>query len=315
MQPLAPRSAFALLCCPVCRLDLTPADRSLGCKNGHHFDLARSGYVNLMVGARRAVIRGDRKQQLHRRNAFLATGRFDFIAEAIVGEMDRDLIPMSRPAFNAVDAGCGTGYHLDAIVRQLPRRSNVAWSGLGFDVSKEAAQIASRRGCHLAFAVSDVWSDWPLRSGSADIVVNIFAPKNLGQMARVISPDGALAMAFPGPGHFVELRREFGLKPMRAGKACSYIDAVGRFFGEVWCKRLTQSLDLEGESIMNAMLMAPNAALMSDKSTLSKYDKRSVTIDVHVLFARKPRSDGSSAEPESSGRLGAYSITPSFAGP
>ena len=38
-----------MLRCPVCRLNLTAAAGALVCRNRHSFDLARQGYVNLLL--------------------------------------------------------------------------------------------------------------------------------------------------------------------------------------------------------------------------------------------------------------------------
>ena len=104
-------TALRILRCPICRLDLNPGDRSLVCARGHNFDLARSGYVNLMVGRRRRPAGGgDRRIQLERRNAFLKAGHFDFIWKAIVRRLTEssDVLDAAQQCREARDAG-----HLD----------------------------------------------------------------------------------------------------------------------------------------------------------------------------------------------------------
>jgi 23S rRNA (guanine745-N1)-methyltransferase len=118
---------------------------------------------------------------------------------------------------------------LGRIARGTGKRS----CGLGLDLSKAAARIASRRLEPLAFAVADLWRDWPVRTGSVDLLINVFALKNFSEMARVLVPDGLLAVAYPGADHLVQLRREFGLMGMRKGKSRAYADAVRRLFGEI----------------------------------------------------------------------------------
>jgi 23S rRNA (guanine745-N1)-methyltransferase len=135
------QSAYTALRCPVCRRDLSPTGRSLRCGDRHNFDFAKSGYVNLALerGGKPAS-GGDTRLQLQRRDAFLLFGAFDFIADAILAQA-RHAVGASVPL--VVDAGCGTGYHLDRVVRGLATRTGRSCGGLGLDLSREAALIAA----------------------------------------------------------------------------------------------------------------------------------------------------------------------------
>src|SRR3954464_11858868 len=105
-----PMTKFDLFRCPVCQADLALVERSLRCPQRHSFDLARSGYVNLLTGHGAVPAEGgDDAQQLARRDAFLAKGHFDAIADTI-----RAHLPKRTGAI--LDAGCGTGYHLRRLV-------------------------------------------------------------------------------------------------------------------------------------------------------------------------------------------------------
>jgi 23S rRNA (guanine745-N1)-methyltransferase len=73
MRPFLPKPAHAILRCPNCQGDLSPADHSLVCGRGHRFDLSREGYVNLLTGRGvHPTAGGDTRQQLERRG-----GRFE----------------------------------------------------------------------------------------------------------------------------------------------------------------------------------------------------------------------------------------------
>src|SRR5262245_41850870 len=76
--------------------------------------------------------------------------------------------------------------------------------GLGLDISKDAVRYAARHWPTLAFAVADLWGEWPVHDAAADLVVSIFAPKNFPEMARVLRHGGWLALAYPGPEHLIE---------------------------------------------------------------------------------------------------------------
>lgn len=268
-------SKFDLFRCPVCRADLTLVERSLRCPNRHSFDLARAGYVNLMTGGGAVPAEGgDRRQQLARRDAFLGKGHFDGIADAI-----RDLLP-ARPKA-VLDAGCGTGFYLRRVVG-----TEAACTAAGLDLSKDAAAYAAKRYPAFGFAVADIWRGWPVKDACADLVLSVFAPKNFAEAARVLRPGGTLAIAFPGPDHLVELRREFGLLEQGEGKTESYAAAMAEAVGAPAHRRLRAEIRLEPDDIANVILMGPNAHRLKAE-TLPPLAARPVTLDIELLTARK----------------------------
>ncbi len=202
MSPLQPRPGHRLLRCALCRSAFTAAAGALVCRNGHSFDLAREGYVNLLSGrSRRPAAGGDGLAQLRHRAEFLDAGHLDAVAAMVAAQMD-EVAPVSR---RILDAGSGTGHHVARIAARL-HSSGVS---LGLDISKHAARLAARRWPTLAFAVADLWGEWPVDDATVDLIVSIFAPKNFGEMARVLRPGGWLALAYPGPEHLIELRDRF----------------------------------------------------------------------------------------------------------
>jgi 23S rRNA (guanine745-N1)-methyltransferase len=285
VAPPSPRPGHGLLRCPVCRLDLAGAAGSLVCRNRHSFDLARDGHVNLLDGRRRsAIARGDDAEQLSHRAAFLEAGHFSPVASAIA-----QYVAHARPAapldcWRVLDAGCGTGHHLAGVAAAL----GTPVIGLGIDIARTATQRAARRWRELAFAVADVWAEWPVRDASADLVLSIFAPKNFAEMARVLRPGGWLALAYPGPDHLAELVRRFGLLQQHAGKTNRYAEATNRLVGPSQTVRFVQRVGLDRENVRHAVLMGPNARHVAVSTLDVEEETMDVTIDIAMLFARKP---------------------------
>ena len=268
--------AFDLFRCPTCRADLVRVERSLRCPKRHSFDLARTGYVNLLTGhGAKPAEGGDSPQQLARRDAFLAKGHFDGITDTI-----RAHLPESTGTRTMLDAGCGTAHHLARLATQTDK-------GAGIDVSKNAASYSAKRHPAFAFAVADIWRDWPVRDACADLVLSVFAPKNFPEAARVLRPGGVLAVAFPGLDHLIELRREFGLLDQGEGKTASYAAAMTAALGTPDHRQLRAEVSLEAEDIANAILMGPNAHRIAAE-TLPTHGIRRVTVDIALLIARKP---------------------------
>jgi hypothetical protein len=63
MSSLQSRPGHWLLRCAVCRSRLTAAAGAFVCRNGHGFDLAREGHVNLLSGGSRSPAAGGRARR------------------------------------------------------------------------------------------------------------------------------------------------------------------------------------------------------------------------------------------------------------
>ncbi|WP_119302500.1 methyltransferase domain-containing protein [Dongia deserti] len=264
---------FALFRCPVCTLDLALVEHRLICAKGHSFDLAKSGYVNLAPARKHArPSGGDTRLQLEHRERFLAKAHFDFIVETIAAR--------AGGGEAILDAGCGTGFHLARLAELLSTAR-----GAGIDLSKEAAAWSARRHPDLAFAVTDIWTHWPIHDGSVDLVVSIFAPKNYGEMARVLRPGGIVALVFPGERHLRELRAAFSLLGLSDHKTGRYRDRLAVVFDELVPHTVTRRTFFDPEDIQDAILMGPNARHLLPSMQVPRATQ--VTIEVEFLFARR----------------------------
>jgi 23S rRNA (guanine745-N1)-methyltransferase len=280
VSSLQPRPGHWLLRCPFCKSGFTDAAGALVCRNGHSFDLAREGYVNLISGRRRRpAASGDSPTQLRHRAEFLNAGHVDAVAAMVAAHVEE--VPyLSR---HVLDAGSGTGHHLARIVARLPGTV----IGLGLDISKDAARQAARHWPAPAFAVADLWADWPVRDAAVDLVVSIFAPKDFPETARVLRRGGWFALAHPGPEHLTEFRDRFGLLRQDEESPGRYADMATRFVGPSSVTRLHHRAILDPAMVRAAILMGPNARHV-DPSTLDVGPHPlTVTFDINVLFARK----------------------------
>jgi 23S rRNA (guanine745-N1)-methyltransferase len=185
VAPLAPRSGHGLLRCPLCRLDLTATAGALVCPNRHGFDLAREGYVNLLCGGRhRPAAGGDSSAQLGHRRSFLDVGHFDVVASAIASHVQRAGGKATSSCWHVLDAGFGTGHHLARVKAAL----SLPAIGLGLDISKDAARHAARRWPRLAFAVADLWAEWPVKDAAVDLVISlVFSRREISLRPHVYS--------------------------------------------------------------------------------------------------------------------------------
>ena len=199
----------ALLACPHCAGGLRPAQGgALRCQTGHAFDVARQGYVSLIPGAGRAA-EGDTAAMVEARAAFLAAGHYAPITQALI-----DAYRGAGPAEGAlVDVGAGPGHHLARVLDALPGRV-----GLALDASRYAARRAARAHPRLGAVVCDAWQRLPVRDAVAGLAISVFAPRNGAEMARVLTPQGAVVVVTPTPRHLGELVPALGLLEVEPGK-------------------------------------------------------------------------------------------------
>ena len=195
--------------CPHCAADLTLADASLRCANGHSFDLARQGYVNLLPGGAHTGT-ADTQSMVEARERFLQGGHYDFIAQAVA---DAALRSLGAVPGCLLDIGAGTGFYLSRVLRAAPGRA-----GLALDLSKHALRRAARRSERLGAVVCDVWRPLPVRTAAAALALSVFAPRNPEETRRVLRPDGSLLVVTPAQRHLRELVWALSLLSVEEGK-------------------------------------------------------------------------------------------------
>jgi 23S rRNA (guanine745-N1)-methyltransferase len=209
-------SEHPVLRCPVCTAPLRQSERSFLCENGHHFDLAKEGYINLLLShQRRSKTPGDDKAMIQARRRFMDSGAWDPLADAI-----QNLFP--REAANTLDCGCGEGRFLGALSEE--------YSGhfFGIDVSKDAVRAASKRYKKALWIVANGMRELPLMDNSINCILSVLAPRNIVEFNRILRPDGTLILGVPGPNHLIELRsqlqahsRDFEEKADQAVETCA----------------------------------------------------------------------------------------------
>jgi 23S rRNA (guanine745-N1)-methyltransferase len=188
-----------LLSCPVCGGTLGVADTSLRCARRHTFDRARAGYYDLLPpGHGRTAIPGDVRTMVEARRRFLGRGHFDSISDTVI-----DLALRTPPAV-VLDAGCGEGWYLSRLMRAHEAPTDACFIGL--DISRDALRLAARTHRDALFLVNDVGHRLCVADASVDVLLNIFAPRNEHEFARVLRPGAALIVVMPADDHLRELR-------------------------------------------------------------------------------------------------------------
>ncbi len=245
-----------MLVCPVrdCRLPLLREERRLVCPSGHSFDVARSGYINLLQPQeRRSKQPGDTaaavaaRRRLHDRGvtAPLLQGISKFLQAASSDEV--------------LDAGCGEGFYLGNLARQS------GFTGHGVDISAIAIDAAATRYRECEWIVGNADRFLPYADQSFSIVMSITGRMNAAEFQRVLRPSGKLLVALASPEDLIELR---GVGTDRTART---VETFGNGFRLLKTERVTTSADLEAKAVDDILhsVYRPIAAKKSEAMRLT----------------------------------------------
>lgn len=232
-----------MLVCPVrnCHNPLEREAKRLVCQDGHSFDVARSGYLNLLQPQeRRSRDPGDSlaaveaRQRLHDRG--VSAPLLDAIA-GITGASASDVV---------LDAGCGDGFYLGSLARRI------GFDAHGVDISAPAIRAAARR-----FPPAEGRFEWvvanadlriPYADDSFSLVLSITARMNAAEFRRVLRKDGRLLVAIASPEDLAELRGPGRDRVPRT------VEAFATGFKLVDQRRAATVTDLDADGVRDVLL-------------------------------------------------------------
>lgn len=192
------------LACTVrgCGLLLERRSRAFVCARRHAYDIARSGYVNLLQPTdRRSPQAGDRPDAIAARARLHAQGVGATLIDAIC-----ERLPVTGPPEPVVaDLGSGSGDVLAAVMARAADRSTL--TAIGIDISTAAAEQAARRHPAGLWVVANADRRLPLLERTVDVVISVHGRRNPVECARVLTRGGTLMVAVPAAEDLVELRR------------------------------------------------------------------------------------------------------------
>ena len=185
--------------CPVCKAELRCDTKSYRCENGHCFDIAKKGYVNLLM-SQSSSQHGDSKEMIASRAEFLNRGFYDRLS----AEVCSCVLKYAPQNARILDAGCGECKYTFDILKSLSDAKKCD-GVIGIDISKEALAYSRRRGSGLSLAVAST-AELPVADGSIDVLINIFAPFSASEFSRVLKGSGVIIRVYPLARHLWELK-------------------------------------------------------------------------------------------------------------
>lgn len=228
-----------MLVCPVrdCRLPLQRAGRRVFCERGHSFDVARSGYINLLQPQdRRSNQPGDTAAAVAARRRLHDRG----VTGPLLDAISKILCPTHSDI--VLDAGCGEGFYLGTLARQA------GFHGHGIDISVPAIEAAARRHPECEWIVANADRFVPYADRSFLIVMSITARMNSSEFRRVLRDDGRLLIALPAPDDLIELRGSGHDRTART------VDTFAREFTLVDQRRVSTTAELDAPGVHDVLL-------------------------------------------------------------
>ena len=232
------------LICPVCGEKLNKADRSYICPNRHSFDVARQGYVNLLVvNQKHSLNPGDTREQVLSRRAFLEAGYYRPILDTLVKTAEE--LGITGPI---LDVGCGEGYYSAQLAQAIGAEL------AGFDISKEAVRCAAAKYKGPTWFTATA-AHIPVADGSAQLVTSLFALTLPEEFARVLAEDGYYFQVLACQDHLLGLKSVIYDELKFKEK-----DSVPELPGFALQKSvpIRFSFTVEGEQIQNLFSMTPH---------------------------------------------------------
>lgn len=266
---------MSLLICPVCRHSLDLVENSWRCENGHHYDVAKQGYVNLhVVQHKHSKSPGDTAESVLARREFLQKGFYAPLQNAVV-----ELLQTLQPS-SILDIGCGEGYYTSAM-------QGCAKVCIGVDIAKTAVQRAAKLNNKVTWVVG-TGATLPVRDSVIDVCSSLFSPIPQSEIGRVLKPEGYLIVVTPAPKHLFALREAL-FEQVNLHEPQKFVDQLNDEFDLKQAQVIEASLRLEQQDLKNLIAMTPYAykANPERRAQLEQQNEFEVTAAFQIYLFQK----------------------------
>jgi len=303
---------YALIC-PVCSEALSidknslAKYKSLSCPQGHLFDYAKQGYLNLLLSQhKKSKHPGDTLEMVQARTHFLNNGFYDGISNFLINECINQSLSAffksnilnpndSYQTFNYSDLACGEGFYTHKIHDYLNHKisnknefCNLVSTGI--DISTPAIKAACQRTKEIQWLIASL-ARTPIQDNSQDLVTGLFFHFDLDEVKRVLKENGHFIMVTTGPNHLIELRELIYDKVKNEKpKDFSHVNNDIKHIKTLSFK--TSQRLASSEDILSLLAMTPHywRCTQDKKLTLAALSELSVTLDIQfdIFIKNKP---------------------------
>jgi 23S rRNA (guanine745-N1)-methyltransferase len=270
--------------CPICGSSMYVAElKSIKCSKNHSFDLARQGYLNLLITPTKTKY----DKQLFESRKYLM-GEHSFFEPVISKIYEFIETYTNQNKLTILDTGSGDGSHL-AKIRKLLVDAGKDVNGVGIDIAKEGILVAAKYYPKLVWCVADL-ANTPFRDKSFHVILNILSPSNYQEFNRILHDDGILIKVVPRSDYLKEVRTFFYND---SEKQLYSNDDIIRHF-----KERTQLLHQEtvkymvtlNKDAIKALVMMTPLTWGIDENKIDQFLRKGsakITVDVDILIGSK----------------------------
>jgi 23S rRNA (guanine745-N1)-methyltransferase len=260
-----------------CRSPLERRERTYVCANNHSFDVARSGYVNLLQPQdRKSKSPGDTAE------AVAARRRLYERSDPLVSQ----LVHAFRVDGPLLDVGCGDGHHLAAF------RAAYGVEACGVDISVPAIELAAKtdRDCQWIVANADRFLPFPDASFAA--ITSITARMNAEEFRRVLAPGGTLLVVIPAAEDLVELREAVQGEGVERDRVERTLATFAPLFQLERRETLRAVMTLDRAAMLDVMTSSYRGLRQREREKLERLDAAKVTLARDLLWLRPAETRG-----------------------
>lgn len=273
---------LAALRCTVrgCGGALVRGERAFACARGHAFDVARSGYLNvLQPHDRRSLAAGDARETALARRALFEAG---FQRELLAGLAHALEAAELASRTTAIDVGCGEG----SLCASLADRHDL--DAAGVDLSAHAIELAARAHRGVAWIVANADRGLPFVDASIDVAFSIDGRRPKDELARVVRKGGTLLVAVPAADDLKELREAVLGRVEEEDRLAAVANELASGFVLVERTLATARVRLEPAGLQALALSTYRFARAKERERLASLGARDVTTS-HAIgrFARR----------------------------
>lgn len=270
------------LACTVrgCTDPLIRHGQTWACPRGHAYDVARSGYINLLQPQdRKSLQAGDHREAVEARARLIAHGVGQTLMTAVV-ELAASLDLGERLPVVA-ELGSGSG----DLLHQLATRRVI--TSIGLDLSTTATDLSARRFPSLTWVVANADRRLPILDQSVQLLLSVHARRNPPECARVLTPSGVLIVAVPAHDDLIELRSVTQGAGVERDRAEALIAEHAAHFSVVRRTVVRERLRLQGDVLRDLLQATYRGSRRSAAEQVQALEQLEVTLASDLVIFRK----------------------------